>query len=75
MGYSLPPWVGIPFGVTKLPGSFIDVPHSLAPVFGQIDLLGALNIAFLPFLFVFCVRVFLDHGFDAGGRRRGGLTG
>ncbi|MFI2991092.1 permease [Klebsiella aerogenes] len=52
--------VGIPFGVTKLPGSFIDVPHSLAPVFGQIDLLGALNIAFLPFLFVFFASEFFS---------------
>ena len=40
VGYSFRHPVGIPFGVTKLPDSFIDVPHSLAPVFGQIDLLG-----------------------------------
>lgn len=32
--------VGIPFGVTHLPTSFIDVPHSLTPVLGQVDLLG-----------------------------------
>lgn len=35
--------VGIPFGVTKLPTHFIDAPHSLAPVLGQVDLLGALT--------------------------------
>ncbi len=52
--------VGIPFGVTKLPTHFIDVPHSLAPVLGQVDLLGALNIAFLPFLFVFFASEFFS---------------
>lgn len=45
--------VEIPAGVTRLPDSFIAMPHSLAPVFGHVDMLGALNIAFLPFLFVF----------------------
>ncbi len=64
------------FGVTHLPTSFIDVPHSLTPVLGQVDLLGALNIAFLPFLFVFFASgVFLHHGDDAGGGRRGGAAG
>ncbi len=68
--------VGIPFGVTKLPTHFIDAPHSLAPVLGQVDLLGALNIAFLPFLFVFFASgVFLHHGDNAGGGRRGGSAG
>jgi AGZA family xanthine/uracil permease-like MFS transporter len=52
--------VGIPFGVTKLPDSFIDMPHSLAPVLGQVDMLGALNIAFLPFLFVFFASEFFS---------------
>ncbi len=52
--------VGIPFGVTHLPTSFIDVPHSLTPVLGQVDLLGALNIAFLPFLFVFFASEFFS---------------
>ena len=41
--------VGIPMGVTRLPGSFIDMPHSLTPVLGQIDMLGALNILFVFF--------------------------
>ncbi|HIF6299108.1 TPA: NCS2 family permease [Klebsiella michiganensis] len=52
--------VGIPMGVTRLPGSFIDMPHSLTPVLGQIDMLGALNIAFLPFLFVFFASEFFS---------------
>ncbi|PLM44062.1 permease, partial [Klebsiella michiganensis] len=34
--------------------------HSLTPVLGQIDMLGALNIAFLPFLFVFFASEFFS---------------
>ncbi|WP_368769932.1 NCS2 family permease [Enterobacter cloacae] len=52
--------VGIPMGVTHLPASFIDMPHSLTPVLGHIDMLGALNIAFLPFLFVFFASEFFS---------------
>lgn len=52
--------VGIPMGVTKLPASFIDVPHSITPVLGHVDMLGALNIAFLPFLFVFFASEFFS---------------
>lgn len=52
--------LGIPFGVTKLPESFIGMPHSIAPVLGQVDLIGALNIAFLPFLFVFFAAEFFS---------------
>ncbi|HHR5880141.1 TPA: NCS2 family permease [Providencia alcalifaciens] len=52
--------LGIPFGVTKLPESFIGMPHSVAPVLGQVDLIGALNIAFLPFLFVFFAAEFFS---------------
>ena len=55
--------------MTHLPASFIDMPHSLTPVLGHIDMLGALNIAFLPFLFVFSHRSFLHHGHHAGGGR------
>ncbi|VTN10346.1 Putative permease yicO [Raoultella terrigena] len=35
--------VGIPFGVTRLPTSFIAMPHSLTPVLGHVDMLGALE--------------------------------
>lgn len=52
--------VGIPCGVTQLPSQLIALPHSLTPVWGQIDLIGALNIAFLPFLFVFFASEFFS---------------
>ncbi|WP_159567528.1 NCS2 family permease [Budvicia diplopodorum] len=52
--------IGIPLGVTKLPDSPFAMPHSLAPVFGHIDLIGAINIAFLPYLFVFFASEFFS---------------
>ncbi|QCT20367.1 NCS2 family permease [Jejubacter calystegiae] len=52
--------VGVPAGVTQLPASFIDLPHPITPVLGEIDLTGALNIAFLPFLFVFFASEFFS---------------
>ncbi|STW05834.1 xanthine/uracil/thiamine/ascorbate permease family protein [Klebsiella grimontii] len=68
--------VGIPMGVTRLPGSFIDMPHSLTPVLGQIDMLGALNIAFLPFpVCVLRFRVLFHHGHYPGSGRRSGSAG
>lgn len=51
---------GIPMGITHLPQSAIAVPHSLASVFGQVDMSGALNIVFLPFLFVFFASEFFS---------------
>ncbi len=52
--------VGVPAGVTRLPASFIDLPHPITPVLGEINLTGALNIAFLPFLFVFFASEFFS---------------
>ncbi|AVJ16549.1 permease [Serratia sp. MYb239] len=52
--------IGIPFGVTQLPARFIAAPHALTPVWAQVDMLGALNIAFLPFLFVFFASEFFS---------------
>lgn len=51
---------GIPFGITHLPAQWISLPHSLTPLIGKIDLLGAVNIAFLPFLFIFFASEFFS---------------
>jgi AGZA family xanthine/uracil permease-like MFS transporter len=51
---------GIPFGITHLPGEWIALPHSVGPLLGKIDLFGALNIAFLPFLFIFFASEFFS---------------
>ena len=45
--------IGIPMGVTKLPESIFRIPDSIAPIFFNFDLGGALNLAYLPFLFAF----------------------
>ncbi|PKE33033.1 permease [Rahnella sp. AA] len=51
---------GIPFGVTHLPAQWISLPHSVTPLFAKVDLAGALNIAFLPFLFIFFASEFFS---------------
>lgn len=51
---------GIPFGITHLPAQWISLPHSLAPLAGKIDLIGAVNITFLPFLFIFFASEFFS---------------
>ena len=45
--------IGIPMGVTKLPEGIFRMPDSIAPIFFNFDLGGALNLAYLPFLFAF----------------------
>ena len=51
---------GIPFGVTHLPAQWISLPHSVAPLLGKVDLTGAINISFLPFLFIFFASEFFS---------------
>ena len=45
--------LGIPLGLTHLPQSIFSVPDGIGPVFMQFDLLGALDVKYLPYLFVF----------------------
>jgi len=52
--------IGIPFGVTHLPQQWFSLPHSVGPLLGKVDLLGAINIAFLPFLFIFFASEFFS---------------
>lgn len=51
---------GVPLGVTKLPESFVSLPHSIAPVAFQLDLSSALTIAALPYLFAFFAAEFFS---------------
>ncbi len=51
---------GIPFGITHLPAQWISLPHSLTPLVAKIDLFGAINITFLPFLFIFFASEFFS---------------
>jgi len=52
--------VGIPFGITHLPHQWLALPYSVSPLLGKVDLIGAINIAFLPFLFIFFASEFFS---------------
>ena len=45
--------IGIPMGLTQIPESIVRMPDSIAPIFFNFDLMGALDLQSLPFLFAF----------------------
>lgn len=45
--------LGIPMGITKIPTSFFSMPSDIYSMFGKVDILGALNIIYLPFYLTF----------------------
>jgi AGZA family xanthine/uracil permease-like MFS transporter len=51
---------GVPLGVTKMPAAFLSLPHSIAPVAFQLDIVDALSLATLPYLFVFFASEFFS---------------
>lgn len=52
--------VGIPFGVTKLPESILSMPANIGTQFLNIDIAGALNFAYIPFLIALFVPDFFS---------------
>jgi len=50
--------IGIPMGVTKITGSIIGKPESLAPIFMKMDLKGALSLGFMTIFSFWFVDVF-----------------
>lgn len=52
--------IGIPFGVTKLPSQIFSMPAGLGEQFLNIDLLGSLKFAYLPFLIALFVPDFFS---------------
>ncbi|KMZ55130.1 NCS2 family permease [Dorea sp. D27] len=52
--------VGIPFGVTKMPESLLTMPAGIGGQFMNIDLMGALNFAYIPFLIALFVPDFFS---------------
>ncbi len=52
--------IGIPFGVTKLPESFVSMPAGLGEQFLHVDFLGALDFAYIPFLIALFVPDFFS---------------
>ena len=52
--------VGIPMGITKIPTSFLAMPASIDPIAFKLDILGALKVAYIPFIFTFFVGDFFS---------------
>ena len=52
--------VGIPFGVTTLPESIFSVPADITTRFMDVDFMGALNFAYIPFLIALFVPDFFS---------------
>lgn len=52
--------IGIPMGVTQIPTSFFSMPPSIMPIAFKLDIMGALNLAFLPLIFTFFVGDFFS---------------
>ena len=52
--------VGIPFGVTKMPESLFTMPANIGGQFLNVDFLGALNFAYIPFLIALFVPDFFS---------------
>lgn len=52
--------IGIPMGLTKLPDQLFSVPSGVENVAFQIDILGALNFAYIPFLIALFVPDFFS---------------
>lgn len=52
--------VGIPFGVTQIPDSVVSLPANIGTQFMNIDFVGALNFAYIPFLIALFVPDFFS---------------
>lgn len=52
--------LSIVLGITPLPTSFVSLPPSLAPVFGQLDIAAAFTIKALPVVLIVFIMAFVD---------------
>ncbi|MEY8000176.1 NCS2 family permease [Clostridium sp. Mt-5] len=52
--------IGIPMGITKIPSSLVLLPGGLGQHFLKIDILGALNLKYLPFVFALFIPDFFS---------------
>ena len=50
IGIILTTLIGIPMGVTKLPGSLVAMPAGIGSMFFQVDILASLKVAYIPIL-------------------------
>lgn len=59
--------VGIPLGITTLPEQIFAMPSSVASMFGNVDLYGALDVVYLPYYLTF----FMSDFFSSAASMRG----
>lgn len=52
--------LGIPMGVTKLPGTIMSLPHGFEKQFLRINILGALKLQYLPFVIALFIPEFFS---------------
>lgn len=52
--------IGIPMGVTKIPTSFFQIPGNPSDMIFNIDIMGALNVKYMPFLFALFIPDFFS---------------
>lgn len=52
--------IGIPMGITKLPESFFAAPASIMPIAFKLDILSAMKVAYIPYMFTFFVGDFFS---------------
>lgn len=52
--------IGIPMGITELPSSFFSMPESIAPIAMELDIKGALKLAYFPFILAFFIPDFFS---------------
>ena len=64
--------IGIPLGVTKIPATIFAAPGSISEMAFNIDIIGALNIKYIPFLFALFIPDFFST-FGTGVGAKAGL--
>ncbi|MGB2079084.1 MAG: NCS2 family permease [Vibrio sp.] len=52
--------IGIPLGITHIPEQWFAMPQSMGDMFLQLDVLGALDVKYLPFLLAFFIPDFFS---------------
>jgi AGZA family xanthine/uracil permease-like MFS transporter len=52
--------ISLPLGITSIPDSFFSMPGSIDSMFFQLDIMGALSPAYLPFLLAFFIPDFFS---------------
>ncbi|MFP4200577.1 MAG: NCS2 family permease, partial [Clostridia bacterium] len=45
--------IGIPMGITEIPSNLVSMPPSISSIAFELDIMGALKLAFIPLIFTF----------------------